>query len=168
MACGRGIEFVFSHRSTAVSTLIPYNIFVLMNLFGMIMAFLVRDQKFLCLLIFLGVVFLDSIVGVAIFKNRAEQMVYQSEKTLSDLGDKVDEADKAPVRDAIEKLKNTVKTDDLDAIKADTEALEKAFYPIAEKMYAAQGGAQADPNMGGAGQDGNTYYSADFEDKSDN
>ncbi|MBQ8333316.1 MAG: molecular chaperone DnaK [Clostridia bacterium] len=100
-------------------------------------------------------------------KNRAEQMVYQSEKTLSDLGDKVDEADKAPVRDAIEKLKNTVKTDDLDAIKADTEALEKAFYPIAEKMYAAQGGAQADPNMGGAGQDGNTYYSADFEDKSD-
>ncbi|MBQ2724613.1 MAG: molecular chaperone DnaK [Clostridia bacterium] len=103
-------------------------------------------------------------------KNRAEQMVYQSEKTLSDLGDKVDEADKAPVRDAIEKLKNTVKSDDLDAIKADTEALEKAFYPIAEKMYAAQGGAQADPNMGGAGmgQDGNTYYSADFEDKSDN
>ncbi|MBQ7930884.1 MAG: Hsp70 family protein, partial [Clostridia bacterium] len=92
------------------------------------------------------------------------------EKTLSDLGDKVDEADKAPVRDAIEKLKNTVKSDDLDAIKADTEALEKAFYPIAEKMYAAQGGAQADPNMGGAGmgQDGNTYYSADFEDKSDN
>jgi len=103
-------------------------------------------------------------------KNRAEQMVYQSEKTLSDLGDKVDEADKAPVRDAIEKLKNTVKSDNLDAIKADTEALEKAFYPIAEKMYAAQGGAQADPNMGGAGmgQDGNTYYSADFEDKSDN
>ncbi len=103
-------------------------------------------------------------------KNRAEQMVYQSEKTLSDLGDKVDEAEKAPVRDAIEKLKNTVKSDDLDAIKADTEALEKAFYPIAEKMYAAQGGAQADPNMGGAGmgQDGNTYYSADFEDKSDN
>jgi len=103
-------------------------------------------------------------------KNRAEQMVYQSEKTLSDLGDKVDDADKAPVRDAIEKLKNTVKSDDLDAIKADTEALEKAFYPIAEKMYAAQGGAQADPSMGGAGmgQDGNTYYSADFEDKSDN
>jgi len=103
-------------------------------------------------------------------KNRAEQMVYQSEKTLSDLGDKVDDADKAPVRDAIEKLKNTVKSDELDAIKADTEALEKAFYPIAEKMYAAQGGAQADPSMGGAGmgQDGNTYYSADFEDKSDN
>ena len=83
-----------------------------------------------------------------------------------------DEADKAPVRDAIEKLKNTVKSDDLDAIKADTEALEKAFYPIAEKMYAqTQGdagqGAGFDPNMGAQGGDG-TYYSADFEDKSDN
>ncbi len=105
-------------------------------------------------------------------KNRAESLVYQSEKSLNDLGDKASEDDKASVRAAIEKLKETVKGNDLDAIKADTEALEKAFYPIAEKMYAQQ---QADPNMGGAGfggagaqngGDGNTYYSADFEDKS--
>ncbi|MBQ4097265.1 MAG: Hsp70 family protein, partial [Clostridia bacterium] len=105
-------------------------------------------------------------------KNRAEQTVYQSEKSLSDLGDKVSDSDKEPVRAAIEKLKETLKGDDLDAIKADTEALEKAFYPIAEKMYQAQGGAQgAGPDMGGAGQggaDGNTYYSADFEDNSNN
>ena len=109
-------------------------------------------------------------------KNRAESLVYQSEKSLNDLGDKASEEDKASVRAAIEKLKETVKGNDLDAIKADTEALEKAFYPIAEKMYAQQ---QADPNMGGAGfdasgfggaqgGDGNTYYSADFEDKSGN
>ena len=109
-------------------------------------------------------------------KNRAESLVYQSEKSLNDLGDKASEDDKASVRAAIEKLKETVKGNDLDAIKADTEALEKAFYPIAEKMYAQQ---QADPNMGGAGfdasgfggaqgGDGNTYYSADFEDKSGN
>ena len=109
-------------------------------------------------------------------KNRAESLVYQSEKSLNDLGDKASEDDKASVRAAIEKLKETVKGSDLDAIKADTEALEKAFYPIAEKMYAQQ---QADPNMGGAGfdasgfggaqgGDGNTYYSADFEDKSGN
>ncbi len=109
-------------------------------------------------------------------KNRAESLVYQSEKSLNDLGDKATEEDKASVRAAIEKLKETVKGNDLDAIKADTEALEKAFYPIAEKMYAQQ---QADPNMGGAGfdasgfggaqgGDGNTYYSADFEDKSGN
>ncbi len=106
-------------------------------------------------------------------KNRAESLVYQSEKSLNDLGDKASEDDKASVRAAIEKLKETVKGNDLDAIKADTEALEKAFYPIAEKMYAAQ--QQADPNMSGAGfdggaqgGDGNTYYSADFEDKSGN
>ncbi len=99
-------------------------------------------------------------------------MIYQSEKSLSDLGDKVSEDDKAPVRAAIETLKETIKGGNTDAIKADTEALEKAFYPIAEKMY-AQG--QQDPNMGGqqfdagaSGADGNTYYSADFEDKSDN
>ncbi len=103
-------------------------------------------------------------------KNRAEQTVYQSEKSLSDLGDKVSDADKEPVRAAIEKLKETLKGEDLDAIKADTEALEKAFYPIAEKMYQAQGGAQgAGPDMGAqGGADGNTYYSADFEDNSNN
>ena len=100
-------------------------------------------------------------------------MIYQSEKSLSDLGDKASESDKAAVRSAIDTLKETMKGDNVDAIKADTEALEKAFYPIEEKMYASQ---QQDPNMGGqqndagngAGGNGNTYYSADFEDKSDN
>ncbi len=104
-------------------------------------------------------------------KNRAEQTIYQSEKSLSDMGDKVSDSEKEPVRAAIEKLKETVKGEDLEAIKADTEALEKAFYPIAEKMYAqSQQNGQAGPDMGGAdmgGQNGNTYYSADFEDKSD-
>jgi len=105
-------------------------------------------------------------------KNRAETMIYQSEKSLSDLGDKASESDKAAVRAAIDTLKETIKGGNTEAIKADTEALEKAFYPIAEKMYAAQ---QQDPNMGGqqydagnAGGNGNTYYSADFEDKTDN
>jgi len=105
-------------------------------------------------------------------KNRAENTIYQSEKSLSDIGDKAPEADKEAVRAAIEKLKETVKTDDLEAIKADTEALEKAFYPIAEKMYAQQQadqGAGAGPDMGADnGANGNTYYSADFEDKSEN
>ncbi|MGN1409379.1 MAG: molecular chaperone DnaK, partial [Eubacteriales bacterium] len=104
-------------------------------------------------------------------KNRAEQMIYQSEKSLSDMGDKVTEDDKAPVRAAIDKLKETIKSDDSEAIKADTEALEKAFYPIAEKMYAQQqgqnpGGAGFDGGASQQGGDGNTYYSSDFEDKS--
>jgi len=104
-------------------------------------------------------------------KNQAENMIYQSEKSLGELGDKVTEADKSAVRSAIDKLKETVKGDDIEAIKADTKALEEAFYPLAQKIYAdAQAQQGAGPDMGqnpGAGADG-TYYSADFEDKSDN
>ncbi len=105
-------------------------------------------------------------------KNKAEQMIYQSEKSLSDMGDKVSDSDKAPVREAIDKLKDTIKSNDVDAIKADTEALEKAFYPIAEKMYAQQQGQPGADNGANGGtqqsSDGNTYYSSDFEDKSGN
>ena len=99
-------------------------------------------------------------------KNTAEHMIFQTEKSLSELGDKVSEADKAPVNEAIEKLKNTMANGDTEAIKADTEALQKAFYPIAEKLYQAQAGQQA---QGGQGADGNYYGSdADFEDKTGN
>ncbi|MBR2621891.1 MAG: molecular chaperone DnaK [Clostridia bacterium] len=98
-------------------------------------------------------------------KNRAESMIFQSEKTLADIGDKVAETDLTEVKAAIEKLKETVKTDNTEAIKADTEALEKAFYAVSEKLYKAQGGAQAD--QGGAQQGGDgTYYDANFEDHS--
>ena len=105
-------------------------------------------------------------------KNHADSLIFQSEKTLNELGDKVSEDEKAPVKAAIEKLKATVATGDTAAIKADTEALEKAFSAIAEKLYSqaqAQGGAGFDPNAGAqGGADGNTYYNADFEDKTNN
>ena len=84
------------------------------------------------------------------------------------------EADKEPVKAAIEKLKATINTNDTEAIKADTEALEKSFYAISEKIYGQQqaGGAGFDPNadMGGAGTQGGdgTYYNADYEDKTNN
>ena len=100
-------------------------------------------------------------------KNHAEHMIFQSEKTLADLGDKVTESEKADVQAAIDKLKETVKGNDTEAIKRDTEALEKSFYAISEKLYkeaqAAQG-ADAGFQGGEAGNDG-TYYNADFEDK---
>ena len=101
-------------------------------------------------------------------KNTAEHMIFQTEKSLSDLGDKVSESDKAPVNEAIEKLKSTIQTGNTEAIKADTEALQKAFYPIAEKLYQAQGGQQGG-QQGGTGADG-AYYGtdADFEDKTGN
>ncbi len=108
-------------------------------------------------------------------KNHADSLIFQSEKTLNELGDKVSEEEKAPVKAAIEKLKATVATGDTAAIKADTEALEKAFSAIAEKLYSqaqAQGGAEGagfDPNAdANGGADGNTYYNADFEDKTNN
>ena len=102
-------------------------------------------------------------------KNRAESLIFQSEKTLNDIGDKVSEDDKAPVKAAIEKLKETVKTNDTEAIKADSDALEKAFYAVSEKLYAQQGGAQgAGPDMGGAQGNDGTYYNTDFEDKTNN
>ena len=105
-------------------------------------------------------------------KNRAESLIFQSEKTLTDIGDKLPESDKSDVLSAIDKLKETVKTDNTDAIKADTEALEQAFYKLSEKLYQQQGGAQgADGGAaGGFGgdssqQSGDGYYNADYEDK---
>ncbi|HCG68773.1 MAG TPA: molecular chaperone DnaK [Clostridiales bacterium] len=105
-------------------------------------------------------------------KNQAENLVFQSEKTLEEIGDKLPESDKTDVRAAIETLKNTLKDGTTEQIKSDTEALEKAFSKLSEKLYAQAGAAGAD--MGGdAGQnngpqnDGNgTYYNADYEDKS--
>lgn len=104
-------------------------------------------------------------------KNHAETLIFQSEKTLGEIGDKLPEDEKAPVRAAIDKLKETVKGDNTEAIKADTEALEQVFYKLSEKLYAQQGGAQGDPNGGASGADpgsagaDGTYYNADYEDK---
>ena len=106
-------------------------------------------------------------------KNQAENLVFQSEKSLEDIGDKLPESDKADVRAALETLKSTLKDGTTEQIKNDTEALEKAFGKLSEKLYSqagANGAGGAGPDMGGAagGQsDGNgTYYNADYEDKS--
>ena len=102
-------------------------------------------------------------------KNRADSMIFQIEKTLADLGDKVDANDKADVEAAVAKLKETMNGGDTEAIKADTEALEKTFYKISEKLYAQQGGQGFDQgNMGGdAGQSGDgQFYDANYEDNS--
>ena len=97
-------------------------------------------------------------------KNNAENMIFQIEKSMGELGEKITDADKAPVNSAIEKLKETLKGGDTAAIKADTEALQQAFYPIAEKIYKEQ--AAAEGQAQGATQDANgDVYGADFEDK---
>ena len=98
-------------------------------------------------------------------KNQAENTIFQTEKSMNELGDKISDSDKAPVNDAIAKLKATLNGGSVDAIKADTEALQKAFYPIAEKIYREQAAQNGQNTDGGAqGADGN-YYDAGFEDK---
>ena len=84
-------------------------------------------------------------------RNAADQTVYQTEKTLGELGDKVTESEKAPVLAAIEKLKETMKGSDTAAIKSATEEVQKAFYPIAEKLY-KNAAPQGDPNAAAQGQ----------------
>ena len=82
-------------------------------------------------------------------RNQADQMVYQTEKTLEEMGDKIPASDKAAVESALGKLKETLKGNDTQAIKNATEELTKAFYAVSEKLYQQQGG-QAGPDMGGA------------------
>ncbi len=98
-------------------------------------------------------------------RNNADQMVYQAEKTLGEVGDKVPADDKAKVQAGIDKLKETLKGDDTAAIKAATEELQQAFYAVSEKLYQQQA-PQGDPNMGGqqpGGQAGGDYYDADYK-----
>ncbi len=84
-------------------------------------------------------------------RNQGDQMVYQTEKTLEEMGDKIPASDKAPVEAALGKLKETLKGNDTQAIKNATEELTKAFYAVSEKLY-QQSGAQGrpGPDMGGA------------------
>ncbi len=90
-------------------------------------------------------------------RNNADQMIYQCEKSMNDMGDKLTDADKAPVTEQIAKLKETVKGTDTEAIKKDTEELQQRFYKIAEKIYAqnqpqgnvAPDGAAGEPTADG-------------------
>ena len=84
-------------------------------------------------------------------RNQAEQMVYQTEKTMEDLKDKIDAGDKSTLDAALNKLKDALKGTDTAAIKTATEDLSKAFYPITEKLYqqANPQGGQPGPDMGG-------------------
>ena len=100
-------------------------------------------------------------------KNKAEAYILQTEKTLEEIGDKVSDSEKQEVRDELENLKKAVATDDIDAIKNATEAFEKKFYALSEKLYKAQGGAEGGEGQqqGGASQNDDGSYSADFTEK---
>lgn len=106
-------------------------------------------------------------------RNNADQMVYQMEKTLKDAGDKLDQADKDAVQAEIDKLKETLKGDDIEAIKKQMEATQTKMYSFAEKLYKANapqdgatpptgGPAGGNPNGGNNGGDDNVY-DADYK-----
>ncbi|MBO5050332.1 MAG: molecular chaperone DnaK [Oscillospiraceae bacterium] len=78
--------------------------------------------------------------------NTADQVIYQTEKTLNELGDKISADEKASIQSAVDNLKEVNKGTDVQAIKDATDAVQKAFYAVSEKLYqnaAPQDGAQA-------------------------
>ncbi len=104
-------------------------------------------------------------------RNQGDQMVYQTEKTINELGDKLDASEKSEVESKLSALKTALTGTDTAAIKSATEELTQAFYKISEKMYQAAGGAQgagSDPTQGAGGPTGGTadggqnYYDADY------
>ncbi|MDL2300557.1 molecular chaperone DnaK [Clostridiaceae bacterium OttesenSCG-928-D20] len=108
-------------------------------------------------------------------RNAGDQMVFQTEKTIEEMGDKLEEGDKNDITAALDKLKETLKSDDSDAIKAATDELTQVFYKVSEKLYAnAAPEGDVSPDMSGfeqaggsdssGGTDGdNTVYDADYE-----
>ena len=83
-------------------------------------------------------------------RNDADSMIYATEKSLKDLGDKVDAAEKQKIDDAIAALRQALNGDDVEAIKAKTKELQEASYKIAEELYKQQAAAGGNPDMGGA------------------
>ncbi len=104
-------------------------------------------------------------------RNQGDQMVYQTEKTLEEMKDKIDAADKSEIEGALGALKTALSGSDTAEIKAKTEALTQVFYKVSDKLYKnaapQDGGAQGGPqggNPGGqpGGDNGQQYYDADY------
>ena len=91
-------------------------------------------------------------------RNQADTLIYTSEKSMRDLGDKVDAELKADIESKMETLKKALETDDVEEIKAKTDELAQASHKLAEQLYAqqsAEGGAGPDMGAGAAGAAGN-------------
>ena len=99
--------------------------------------------------------------------NTADQVAYQTEKTLGELGDKISAEEKSSIQTAVDKLKEVNKGNDVEAIKAATDEVQKAFYAVSEKLYknaAPQDGAQGGPQNGAnPGNGGDDVVDADYE-----
>ena len=106
-------------------------------------------------------------------KNQAETLIYSTEKSISDLGDKLPEEDKTKIEACSEQLKKSMETDDMEAIKSDLEALTQASHKMAELLYSQQAEQQGDGSREGSedasgndeksGKDDEDIVDADFE-----
>ena len=105
-------------------------------------------------------------------KNQAESIIFQSEKALNELGDKVTAEEKAPITEKIEALRKSVAGGNTEEIKKGTEELQKAFYAISEKLYQqsaqnnAAGGAPGADNTNASGANPDGTFNGDFTDNS--
>ena len=101
-------------------------------------------------------------------RNNADQVVFQTEKTLNEIGDKVSAAEKSEVEGKLNDLKEALKGQDIELIKAKQDELQKAFYALSEKLYQAQAAQQqaqgAGPDMGGMGNMGGNAGSSQNSD----
>ena len=105
-------------------------------------------------------------------KNQAESIIFQSEKALNELGDKVTAEEKAPITEKIEALRKSIAGGNTEEIKKGTEELQKAFYAISEKLYQqsaqnnAAGGAPGADNTNAPGANPDGTFNGDFTDNS--
>ena len=104
-------------------------------------------------------------------KNEADNLCYSVEKLISDSGDKIPEDDKQKLNEKVSSLKETIKSNDISAIKSGIEELQKLMYEVSAKLYqqaAPEQGAPA-PEGGQTEQtDGNNVYDADYKDVDNN
>ena len=109
-------------------------------------------------------------------RNNAESLVYSSEKTLEELGDKVSAEEKAKVETEIDNVKKALESNNTETIKQATEQLTQVFYKLSEQLYKANAAnnAQAgttdngtEADAGNSGNDGNVY-DADYKVEDDN
>ncbi len=97
-------------------------------------------------------------------RNQGDQIVYQTEKTLEEMGDKVDPSIKGEIESKLQTLKTALTGTDTESIKQATKELTDVFGKLYEAAQAAQGAAGFDPNQQAQGTDGNgqEYYDADY------
>lgn len=96
-------------------------------------------------------------------KNNAEALIYQAEKTVKDLGDKADPAKVKEINDAVAKLKETLKGDDTEKIKADADALTKPLHELTENLYKQAQQAQQAQQQSAGKQDKDNVVDADYK-----